>query len=221
MELQGSKFKVLTVFVVIGFLVTIGLVFLTVMFPDSLGQIHEIDDPVSIANELLANPEQRNISLYSIILDNFFILGYFSLFYGVYLLTKDLDPVIPKSAFILGIFTAVFDILENSLLLGILNGVPVGFTPEELLFGIFWFFMSVKDIFAVLTTFTFAILLLIGLNDQKSIRIHKLVLAGFLLLFTFLGSLGLMSPLFLQLRNVSFVVDLAVASVVFYSISRK
>lgn len=220
MEEVGSKFKVLTVFVIIGFLMTIGLIVLTIMFPDSLGQIHEIESPISIANKI-GDPEQRNISLYSVIIDNFFILGYFALFYGAYLLTKDLDAIIPKTAFIFGIFTAVFDILENSLLLGILNSIPVGYTPEDLIFSIFWFFMSVKDIFAVLATFIFAILLLIGLNDQKSIRIHKIILAGFLLLFTFLGSLGLMSPFFLQLRNISFVIDLAVASGIFYSISHK
>ena len=220
METDGSKFKVLTVFVLIGFVMTLGLVVLTILFPDSSGQYHEIINPADIKTELVTNSEQANISLYSIIIDNFFILGYFSLFYGAYLLTKHLDPVLPRVGFIMGISTAVFDILENAVLLGLLNGVPAGYEPVDLMFGIQWLFMSIKDISSVIATLIFAVLLLLSLNKTEMNRVAILVLAIFLLMYTVLGSLGLMNPLFLQLRNLSFVLDMAVASVVFYSISR-
>ncbi|MHA1989572.1 MAG: hypothetical protein ACW98A_01315 [Candidatus Hodarchaeales archaeon] len=220
MEVDGSKFKTITVFVLIGFIMTIGMAFLTIVFPDSTGQLHVIDNPANIISDIRTNAEHRNISLFSIILDNFFILGYFALFYGAYLLTKNLDPIIPKASFAIGVFTAIFDILENALLIGIFNGIPVNYTPDNLIFGILWFFVSVKDIFSVLATFSFAIMFLLTLNTPKNLRIQKMVLAGFLLLYAVLGALGLMSALFLELRNLSFVIDMAVASAVFYSISR-
>ena len=220
MEEEGAKFRVLTVFILIGFLMTLGLVFLTVAFPDSSGQYHEIINPADIKTELATNSEQVNISLYSIVIDNFFILGYFALFYGAYLLTKHLDPVLPRVGFIMGISTAVFDILENSVLLGLINGVPAGYEPVDLMFGIQWLFMSIKDISSVIATLIFAVLLILSLNKTEKNKTLILVLAVFLLFYTILGSLGLMDPLFLQLRNLSFVLDMAVASVVFYSISR-
>ncbi|OLS24604.1 MAG: hypothetical protein HeimC3_18760 [Candidatus Heimdallarchaeota archaeon LC_3] len=220
LEEDGAKFRVLTVFVLIGFIMTLGLVFLTVMFPESSGQYHEFINPENIKTELITDSEQARISLYSIIIDNFFILGYFALFYGAYLLTKHLDPVLPRVGFIMGISTAVFDILENAVLLGLLNGVPVGYEPVNLMFGIQWLFMSIKDISSVIATLIFAVLLIISLNKTDKNKGAILLLAVFLLLYTILGSIGLMDPLFLQLRNISFVLDMAVASAVFYAISR-
>jgi hypothetical protein len=220
MEENGSQFKVLTVFVLIGFVMTLGLIFLTVMFPDSSGQYHEIMNPNTIVTELNTDSEQVKISLYSIIIDNIFIVGYFSVFYGAYLLTKSQDPIIPKFGFAMGMSTAIFDFLENAVLVGLINGVPAGYTPDSLMFGIQWLFMSFKDISSIVATLVFGVLLLISLNSPENLRVRKLVLALFLLLYTVLGSLGLMDPLFLQLRNLSFVLDMAVASGVFYSISK-
>jgi hypothetical protein len=221
MEVETAKFKFLTWFVFIGFLMTIGMVFLTVMFPNYTGQLHVIENPTTIINNIKTDTDYQNIALISIILDNFFIFGYFTLFYGAYLLTKNLDPFIPKASLVIGILTAIFDVLENALLIGIFNGIPVNYTPDNLIYGILWFFVSVKDIFSVLAAFSFAVMFLLTLNDPKYLRMEKLVLAVFLLLFTTLGALGLMSSLFLQLRNLTFVIDLAVATAIFYSISRK
>ena len=114
----------------------------------------------------------------------------------------------------------MFDILENAVLLGLLNGVPVGYEPVDLMFGIQWLFMSIKDISSVIATLIFAVLLIISLNKTDRNKGAILLLAVFLLLYTILGSIGLMDPLFLQLRNISFVLDMAVASAVFYAISR-
>lgn len=94
--------------------------------------------------------------------------------------------------------------------------MTIGYKPDPHLWGLFWSINAVKDISAYVSAFTFAVLFLLTLNDKPAIHFNKLVFAVLFILFAFIGSLGLFSPLFLTLRNVLFVVDLLIAAFLFY-----
>jgi hypothetical protein len=212
-----SKFKLISVFVFIGFLITVGLLLLTLANP-ATSQYHIIENPATIKATLTADPMLVASNLAGIALDNFFIVGYFAIFYGLYLLTKPVDINVARAAFLFGSMTVLFDLLENSVLISIFNGVPAGYEPDNLIFGLLWVCTSIKDSSSYISAIIFFVLLLQGRNHYRPLKTTKIVLALFLLLYFALGSLGIISSIFLLLRNLSFVVDMAVSTVLFYKI---
>ena len=158
---------------------------------------------------------QADQNILSVIVDNFFIVGYTGIFLGAYLYVKEMGYY-AKFALIFGLITSLMDIFENAMVVAISNSMVIGFHPDPLLWGLFYSISALKDISAYISTFTYAILFLISLNYKPAIRLNKLVFIILLILFAIIGSLGLFSPLFLNLRNILFVLDLIIASYIFY-----
>ena len=212
-----NPFKIISAFVFIGFLATIGLLLLTIIVPDA-SQFHlPASDTTSLQLLMPSNMtrSQANQNIQSIIIDNFFIVGYTGIFLGAYLYVKEVKYY-AKFALIFGLLTTATDFIENAMVVAISNSMVIGYKPDPLLWGIFWSISSLKDISAYVSTFTFAVLFLLTLNDQPKIRFNKLVFVILLFLFAIIGSFGLFSALFLTLRNVLFVFDLVIASILFY-----
>jgi len=214
---HSNKFGMLTVFVFVGFLMSMGMVTLTILNTD-VGQYHKVESPATIVAELSGDSNLLMMDLVGVALDNLFIIGYFSIFYGIYLLTRRTDKILSTTAFSLGISTAIFDIIENSFLITLFTGVPVNFTPESLVFSLQWLATSIKDISSYISGALFVLLLLVGMNTPPELRMRKITLALFLVLYVVLGSLGIVGSIFLTLRNLLFVIDMFVALVIFYSL---
>ena len=211
------SFKIISLFVFIGFLATVCLLFLLFIAPDA-SQFHlPAADSTSI--QLLMpstmTRDQANQNIFSVIIDNFFIIGYTGIFLGAYLYIKDAGYY-AKFALTFGLITTVTDFIENAMVVAISNSMVIGYKPDPFLWGLFWSISSLKDISAYVSTFTFAMLFLVTLNDKPAIRSKKIIFSILLLLFAFIGSLGLFSPLFLTLRNILFVLDLIIACILFY-----
>ena len=213
--MTNSQFKIISVFVFLGFLATMGLLLLSFIAPDA-SQFHlPSDNAVQLLMPSTMTRDQANQNIWSVIIDNFFIVGYTGIFIGSYLYIKEAG-FYAKFALIFGLVTTATDIIENGIVVAISNSITIGYQPDPLLWGLFWSISAVKDISAYVSAFTFAILFLLTLNDKPAIRFNKLVFAVLFILFAFIGSLGLFSPLFLTIRNVLFVVDLLLASYLFY-----
>ena len=213
--MTNSKFKLVGLIVFIGFIATLFFIVLMIMYPDS-GQFHDYADRATQAATL--TPEQAQINIYTIIVDNFFIVGYSAIFYGLYLIAKESDEFWAKLGLIFGFITVFTDLIENGFVVSINNGIAAGFQPDNLVWSIFWTISAIKDISSYMCAFLFVVLLAYSLNVDPKLRVKKAIFIILLGSFSIIGSLGLFSPLFLQIRSALFVIDLLIASILFYTI---
>ena len=120
-EAIGPKLKVASVFIFLGFIMTLGMV-ATIFLNPGGGNLYEVRPIASVIADLVAaTPSDINIKLASLVFDNFFMIGYLSIFYGLFLLTKGKEKLIAKVAFTLGSLTFISDLVENSFQIALLT----------------------------------------------------------------------------------------------------
>ncbi len=211
----GSRLKVVSAFIFLGFLMTLGMTATTLLNPGG-GNLYEVRPIANVIADLAAASAQDiNIKLASLVFDNFFMIGYLAIFYGLFLLTKDKEDIIAKVAFLLGSLTFISDLVENAFQIALLTGVPNGWVPADNIFSSLWVVMYVKDISSYMAGFTFIVLLLLSLSSPSEFRTAKLVFVILLGLYVILGVIAIIVPSFLLYRNLSFMIDLLVASLLF------
>jgi hypothetical protein len=218
-ELIGTRLKVAAVFVFIGFLMTIGMTVGTLLDPEG-GQFHEATDPQNIINDLTtAQPGEISLQLAGIVFDTFFIVGYVGIFYGMYLLIKEKEPFFPKLALALGLMTGFCDMVENAIHVALLNGIPAGWTPDDMYFATLWSFTFIKDLTSYMAGMIFIVMLIVALSNPPEMKIYKIVLAILVALYVGLGSIAIVENSFLILRNLSFMIDMLLGALILNRIS--
>jgi len=218
-ENTSASLRISAVFVLIGFLMTLGLVAVTLL-SGSGAQLHEAVDPQIIINELnAATAADLNIRLAGLVFDMFFIVGYVAIFYGLFVLTKSSAPFFPKLAFAIGLTTGLCDLIENAIQLALFTGVPAGWTPDGLYFASLWTFTFVKDMASYTTGMIFIVLLLLSLGTPAELRLGKSLLVVLLGLYVVLGSLAIIDSSFLLYRSLSFMFDMLLGGILFYRMS--
>ncbi len=211
----GPRLKVVSVFIFLGFLMTLGMTATTLLNPGG-GNLYEIRPIASMIADLVgASAHDINIKLASLVFDNFFMIGYLAIFYGLFLLTRENEELIAKVAFALGSLTFISDLVENAFQVALLTGVPNGWVPADNVFSSLWVVMYVKDISSYMAGFTFIVLLLLSLSNPVEARTAKIVFVILLGLYVGLGVVAIIEPSFLVFRNLSFMIDLLVASMLF------
>ncbi len=220
-EELAEKYRIVSIFVFLGFLMTIGMAICTVSNPEG-GQFHEVID-IQIIIDTLASSEQSELQarLLGIVLDNFFIIGYIAIFYGIYSLVETKDSLFAKLALAFGLTTGFCDMIENAIHVALINGIPSGWIPDPVIFVNLWTVTFVKDITSYMAGLIFVILLLLSLNETPSLRFSKLILALLVGLYVLLGSIAIVLPEVLTIRNLSFMIDMGIGSFLMFSISRK
>jgi hypothetical protein len=220
-ESISVQLRVAAVFVFIGFIMTIGMTAGTLANPEG-GQFHEVIDPADIINDIsTATGADIQMRLAGIVFDTFFIVGYMAIFYGLFLLVKEKDFFFPKLAFILGLTTGVCDLVENAMHVALYTGVPSGWVPEGAYFASLWSFTFTKDLTSYMAGMIFIVLLLLTLGDAPKIRAEKLVLTILVVAYVSLGSIAVIVPSVLLLRNLSFMIDMLVGSILLFWISKR
>ena len=149
------------------------------------------------------------------------MIGYLAIFYGLFLLTRREEKLIAKVGFLLGSLTFISDLVENAFQVALLTGVPNGWIPADNVFSSLWVVMYVKDISSYMAGFTFIVLLLLSLSNPPEVRIAKVVFVILLGLYVSLGVISIIVPSFLLFRNLSFMIDLLVASLLFRQLATK
>ena len=214
---DGFRLRTVSIFVFLGFIMTVGMIVTTIINPAG-GQLHEVHHIQDIIDELTnATQYDLTIRLSSLVLDNFFIIGYIAVFYGLFLLTIKQDAFFPRIGFALGFTTGICDLIENAIQGALFTGVPNGWMPDSNVFSVLWSFTFIKDISSYMAGFIFVVLLITNLHNPAKLKLHKILFAIFLGLYVSLGSLAIIEPSFLLLRSLSFVVDMFMASVLFYN----
>ncbi|MHA2160740.1 MAG: hypothetical protein ACXABE_17730 [Candidatus Thorarchaeota archaeon] len=211
----GSRLKVASIFIFLGFLMTLGMVAAIFLNPGG-GDLYNVRPIASVILDLQeATAQDINIRLTNLVFDNFFMIGYLAIFYGLFLLTRTKEKLFAKVAFALGSLTFISDLIENAYQIAILTGVPNGWVPADNVFSSLWMFMYVKDISSYMAGFTFIVLLLLSMSDPPEFRTSKLVFVILLGLYVGLGVIAIIEPSFLVFRNLSFMIDLFVTSLLF------
>ncbi len=217
----ASRLKVVSVFIFLGFLMTLGMTAMTLLIPGG-GNLYEVRAIGNVIVDLLAASAQDiNIILVSLVFDNFFIIGYLCIFYGLFLITKERDRVISMVGFALGLTTGFADLIENALQVALLTGVPNGWVPADSVFSSLWTVMYVKDISSYMAGFVFIVMLLLTLSDRQEIRVSKMVFVILLGLYVGLGVIAIIEPSFLIFRNLSFMIDMLIGSLLFRQMAAK
>jgi hypothetical protein len=217
----GPRLKVASVFIFFGFLMTLGMTATTLINPGG-GNLYELRPIANVIADLVAASAQDiSIKLASLVFDNFFMIGYLAIFYGLYLVTKEKGNLIAKVAFALGSLTFISDLIENAFQVALLTGVPNGWVPADTVFSSFWLVMFVKDISSYMAGYTFIILLALSLSDPPEFKSSKLIFVILLGLYVSFGVVAIIEPSFLLFRNLSFMVDLLLASLLFRQMASK
>ena len=217
----ASRLKTVSVFIFLGFLMTIGMTAMTLLNPGG-GSLYEVRAIGNVIADLLAaSATDINITLVSLVFDNFFIIGYLCIFYGLFLITKERDRVISMMGFALGLTTGISDLIENAFQVALLTGVPNGWVPADSVFSSLWIVMYVKDISSYMAGFVFIVMLILSLSDRQEIRLSKMVFVILLGLYVSLGVIAIIEPSFLVFRNLSFMIDLLIGSLLFRQMAAK
>ena len=217
----ASRLKIVSVFIFLGFLMTLGMTAMTLLNPGG-GNLYEVRAIGNVIADLLAaSTTDINIVLVGLVFDNFFIIGYLCIFYGLFLITKERDRVISMVGFALGLTTGFADLIENALQVALLTGVPNGWVPADSVFSSLWIVMYVKDISSYMAGFVFIVMLLLTLSDRQEIRLSKMVFVILLGLYVGLGVIAIIEPSFLAFRNLSFMIDMLIGSLLFRQMAAK
>ena len=217
----ASRLKIISVFIFLGFLMTLGMTAMILLNPGG-GSLYEVRAIGNVIADLIAaSPTDINITLVSLVFDNFFIIGYLCIFYGLFLITKEMDRVISLIGFALGLTTGIADLIENAFQVALLTGVPNGWVPADGVFSSLWIVMYVKDISSYMAGFVFIALLLLTLRDRQEIRLSKMIFVILLGLYVSLGIIAIVEPSFLVFRNLSFMIDMLFGSLLFRQMSAK
>jgi len=220
-ETIGPKLKVASVFIFLGFLMTLGMTATTLLSPGG-GDLYQLRPIADVISDLTgATAQDINIKLASLVFDNFFMIGYLAIFYGLFLLTRGEEELIAKVAFALGSLTFISDLVENAYQITLLTGVPNGWVPADSVFSSMWLVMYVKDISSYMAGFTFIVLLLLSLSNLPEFKSSKLIFVILLGLYVGLGVVAIIEPSFLIFRNLTFMIDLLIASLLFRQMSVK
>jgi hypothetical protein len=211
---QIAPIRLTAIMILLGFVMTLGMISINILDIKAV-QYHDPKDSVEITNDIKDNPDRVNLILLGILFDNFFILGYTGIFYALYLYTKHTN-FWAKIGIIAGFSTAIFDIIENAIQVALLQGISEGWDPNNLIWVFLWGFTFIKDISSYLAGFVFIVLLIVTINDSPELKTTKLIVAVLLGIYVLVGSLGLVNPAFLLIRNLSFVIDLLIAGILFY-----
>ena len=211
----GPRLKVASAFIFLGFLMTLGMT-VTIFLNPGGGNLYEVRPIANVIADLIgASAQDINIKLASLVFDNFFMIGYLAIFFGLFLLTREKEELIAKIAFLLGSLTFISDLVENAYQVALLTGVPNGWVPTDNVFSSLWVVMYVKDISSYMAGFTFIVLLLLSLSNPPEFRTSKVLFVVLLGLYVGLGVVAIIEPSFLVFRNLSFMIDLLVASLLF------
>lgn len=202
-----SEYQITGLITLFGFIVVLIMVITSFVLPEEAISLDRPDDPANLIDAVNNNEDE---AVLYIALDTFFIIGYTALFIGMYLITRDIFPVISKFALIFGVMTAIGDFIENSLLFAFSKGVPLGWEPHPMFYVILWLFAFLID------TCSYAAAILFGVMLAKAFprNNNKFIVGILFLLYAAIGFLGYLMPIFMLIRSLFFVIGLGFATVV-------
>ena len=211
---KDEKFKLIGLVTLLGGIFSLAMAALIL----SLGKPPQFFDAKNIS-EVISELRNNNKFVSTLLLftafDNLFVVGYMTLFYGVYLITKGYEENLSKLALLFGWLTGLFDLIENAFNVFLAVGVTHGFEPGELYFTLMWSSTYLKDGFSVVATYLFFVIFLGKIIFEREYKAGELIIAILLLFYVITGSTTIINPAFVAIRNITLVLVMFIASIVF------
>ncbi len=217
-ETRKNPYLVISFFTAFGFLMTIGFILISFVEPNA-SQFHVATNQSKVITTY-QDANAARFSGLSITLDTFFLIGYTAIFYGLYLLSKDENLFFSRVALSSGMATAVLDLLENAILTSLAIGIPNGYHPDDLVFGVLWSITYLKDAFSYVAAFIFFALLILSTSTDANFKKHRIIFAIMLAFHAFVGTMSFAYPELLLIRDLGFVMDLIIATILFLLIAK-
>ncbi len=169
-----------------------------------------LDSPKNPEDVIRAVEENMDAALLFVALDTFFIIGYTGLFIGIYMMTRDIHPLVSQIGLAFGLSTSIGDLIENSLLFALIKGVPEGWSPDPSFFVLLWLVAFFTDSCSYLAAVLFGVMLSFTFPRGNS----KFTLGVLFLLYAVIGFIGYIVPIFMLIRALFFVIGLGMATLV-------
>lgn len=202
-----DSFTFAAVGTMIGLVAVILLVIMSLIFPSELGSI---DRAQSIGELVIILTQYPNEALTILVLDTIFIVGYLSLFIGLYMMSRDFADLLPKLALVLGVMVGLLDLVENALLITIIQGFSQGWQPDLDYFRSIFILNSVIDVFSYSTALIFALIFVVIYRPWHK----KFILGLLLLIYTIIGLSSVIFPGLLIVRAILFIIGMAYGTVI-------
>ncbi|MHA2504728.1 MAG: hypothetical protein ACXAE3_17905, partial [Candidatus Kariarchaeaceae archaeon] len=136
-------FTYTTIGTIFGAIAVLGMLVLSFIFDP---RASEIDRPSDIATFISTVEAVSDEILVFIALDSVFIVGYTSLFIGLYIIIRDLADPLSTIALIAGISVGLLDVVENALIFTLVHGIEAGWEPQTQAIGMLFFLNMVIDL---------------------------------------------------------------------------
>src|SRR5690606_8694719 len=169
--------------------------------------------PLSSSEFLVASTEFPDITLGFFGADTLFVTSYLIVFAGLYALTKEAAPPFAWIGLAAGIFTGLMDTAENGYFITYALAGRAGVTPPEPDFMLPFLLGHLKWAGAFVTLFAFGVAFPRGTLFEK-------ILLGLMLLFSFVGVLGIANPPLVAVRGSFFLGGMPLFAVYFWQRSR-
>ncbi|MHA2171217.1 MAG: hypothetical protein ACXAB7_15080 [Candidatus Kariarchaeaceae archaeon] len=190
-----SEYQITGWITLFGALVALVLLVMGILIVDEIAQLNEPDDPEDIQTVITKNTTQVQLWL---MLHSFLVLGYVSFYLGLYLLTRDLYPLLSVLAFTMALLAAASDLMANALLFSLTKGLPRGWDPHDMLYVILWVSTSVHLFSMYFAAMIYGVLFC-GSFSRLSLKFR----VGVLLLLT--GISGISTLVFAGMQVISFI----------------
>jgi hypothetical protein len=170
--------------------------------------------PLPVDDFLRGSREFPSQSLMFFASDSVFVMGYVLVFAGLYVVTAERARIFAKLALGLGIATAAFDTLENTVFISYSLGANAGFTLDNAALPLIFIVTNLKWLAAFGTMLTFG--LIFPRRDSLS-----WVISGLMVVFTVVGVAGIVFPNLIAWRGLFFLIGMPLFAWFFWQGSKK
>ncbi|MHA2252699.1 MAG: hypothetical protein ACXAD7_20210 [Candidatus Kariarchaeaceae archaeon] len=202
----ASEYQITGWIALIGVFMAIAMVITALYFPEEATSLDRPNDPEKLKDTVR---ESELEALIFVTLDTFFIIGYTSLFIGMYLIMRDIHPLVSLIAISFGLITSLSDLIENALLFAFIKGVPLGWEPDTMFYVILWMVSYFIDSCSYVTAVLFGIMLVKSFPRGNNKSIIGILFLGYALI----GFLAYLDLFFLLVRSFVFVIGLGFAAI--------
>lgn len=198
-----SEYKLASYTSFLGALAILLMIIGSFFFDNKALKINTIKSAISIKTTLFNHP--RGVIFFTT-LDTFFIIGYSGMFIGLFLITRDINPLFSQFGFGFAIITIVGDIFENALTITLAILVSNQWNVNTFFFVLLWIFGFFIDMTSYIASFSFGIILISNFNPNS----RKVIIGALLLLYTLIGLLSFIFPLLQFVRILFFLIGLII-----------
>lgn len=204
-----SQFDFAAIGSALGCLAVLAMIILSI---NTASEVSSLDQAQNIQLFETAITQYKTQSLILVVLDTIFVIGYLSLFIGLWMIIRDFGDIMTQTPLVLGLLVAIGDLVENAILISLITGINNQWQPDEMIYVWLFTLNNLINILSYAAATLFAILFLM-IWRPNSLKFYIGIL---LLAYAIIGFIAVIYPALLIARSVVFVVGLGFGTYVLY-----